>query len=226
MTEKSSGTRGDKRRAEILRTALSLFNAQGTAAVSTNHIAKELGISVGNLYYHFADKETIVRALYEEHTQKFDEMWHAPTNANEAATVLVGALRRTFTISWERRFFYRELVSLTRSDPALRKLYVTQRARRSGQIGAFQRSFVELGLLNVPGGEPALTQLEDLSWMISAFWLPHVELRDGALTKQSSLTGARAVLDLYLPYATKEFAQALLLALKHADDETQPGAHR
>jgi hypothetical protein len=33
------------------------------------------------------------------------------------------------------------------------------------------------------------------------------------------LTGARAVLDLYLPYATKEFARALLLAFKHADAE-------
>jgi AcrR family transcriptional regulator len=222
MTEKTekAGTRGDKRRAEILRTALTLFNAQGTAAVSTNHIAKELGISVGNLYYHFADKETIVRALYEEHTLKFDEMWRAPINANEAAEILVGALRRTFTISWERRFFYRELVSLTRADPALRKLYIGQRDRRRSEIRGFQRSFVEHGLLDVPGGDAALAQLEDLSWMISAFWLPHVELRDGTLTKQGALTGARAVLDLYLPYATKEFAKALLLALKHADDET------
>jgi AcrR family transcriptional regulator len=219
MTEKPSGTRGDKRRADILRTALALFNAQGTAAVSTNHIAKELGISVGNLYYHFADKESIVRALYEEHTQKFDEMWRAPTTAHEAAEVLVGALRRTFAISWERRFFYRELVSLTRADPALRKLYVGQRDRRRGEIRGFQTSFVELGMLHVPGGEASLAQLEDLSWMISAFWLPHVELRDGALTKQGALTGARAVLDLYLPYATKEFARALLLALKHADED-------
>jgi AcrR family transcriptional regulator len=221
MTEKTEkGTRGDKRRAEILRTALTLFNAQGTAAVSTNHIAKALGISVGNLYYHFADKETIVRALFEEHAQKFDEMWRAPINANEAAEILVGALRRTFTISWERRFFYRELVSLTRADPALRKLYIGQRDRRRGDIRGFQKSFVELGMLDVPGGEASLAQLEDLSWMISAFWLPHVELRDGTLTKQGALTGARAVLDLYLPYATKEFAEALLLALKHADDET------
>jgi AcrR family transcriptional regulator len=220
MTEKSPGTRGDKRRADILRTALTLFNAQGTAAVSTNHIAKELGISVGNLYYHFADKETIVRALYADQMQQFDGMWQAPANEKEAAATLVGLLRLTFIRQWERRFFYRELVSLTRSDPALRKLYVVQRARRAGQIGAFQRSFIELGLLHIPGGDPALVLLEDMSWMLAAFWLPHVELRDGTLTKQGALTGARAVLDLYLPYATKEFAKALLLALKHADEES------
>src|SRR5579862_6685430 len=113
MTEKSSGTRGDKRRAEILRTALTLFNAQGTAAVSTNHIAKELGISVGNLYYHFADKEEIVRALYQQHADRFDEMWRVPASGTEPAEVLVGALRRTFAMNWEYRFFYRSPGALT-----------------------------------------------------------------------------------------------------------------
>ncbi len=37
----------------ILTTAIDLFNDKGTAAVSTNHIAEAMGISPGNLYYHF-----------------------------------------------------------------------------------------------------------------------------------------------------------------------------
>ncbi len=216
----ASATRGDKRRSDILRTALTLFNARGTATVSTNHIADELGVSVGNLYYHFADKEAIIRALYQQHAARFDEMWRPPTSANDAAQVLVGALRRTFALSWECRFFYREPGVLTRNDPALRKLYVAQREQRRHEIRVFQTSFVDLGLMPVPGGEAALVELEDLSWMLVAFWLPHVELRDGALTRQGALTGARAVLALYLPYATRQFARSLLLALKHADEES------
>src|SRR5215468_10516481 len=98
----AKASRGEKRRSEILRTALALFNERGTAAVSTNHIAAELGISVGNLYWHFADKDAIVRALFEEHAARFDTMWAPPTSANEAAAVMVGALRRTFTMSFER----------------------------------------------------------------------------------------------------------------------------
>ncbi|HEV7556627.1 MAG TPA: TetR/AcrR family transcriptional regulator [Kofleriaceae bacterium] len=219
MTSKTSESRGDKRRGEILKTALALFNARGTAAVSTNHIAAELGISVGNLYWHFADKDAIVRALFVEHAEKFDAMWNPARSSSDAAEVLVGALRRTFTISWERRFFYRELPALTRTDPELRKLYLAQQELRHAEIRAFLNSFVELGLLDVPGGDAGLARLEDMSWMISAFWLPHVELRDGSLTKQGALTGARAIVELVLPYASKEFARALTLALKHADDE-------
>ena len=50
----------------ILDTALRLFNQSGTAAVSTNHIAAALGMSPGNLYYHFRNKEAIIRDLFEQ----------------------------------------------------------------------------------------------------------------------------------------------------------------
>ena len=52
-------------REKILDTALALFNKEGTAAISTNHIAEAAGISPGNLYYHFRNKEEVIRELFE-----------------------------------------------------------------------------------------------------------------------------------------------------------------
>ena len=60
MGEKTAATRE-----RILNAALSLFNESGTATVSTNHIAVASRLSVGNLYYHFKNKDEIIRALYE-----------------------------------------------------------------------------------------------------------------------------------------------------------------
>ena len=48
----------------ILDAALNLFNERGTAKVTTNHIAEALGMSPGNLYYHFRNKAEIVRGLF------------------------------------------------------------------------------------------------------------------------------------------------------------------
>src|SRR6266567_9459354 len=62
-------------RDRILEAALRLFNERGTAAVSTNHIAAEAGISPGNLYYHFADKQEIIRALHERYAAANEGLW-------------------------------------------------------------------------------------------------------------------------------------------------------
>ena len=53
------------RREQVLVQALDMFNEQGVGPVSTNHIAAAVGISPGNLYYHFRNKEDIVWALLE-----------------------------------------------------------------------------------------------------------------------------------------------------------------
>ena len=52
-----------KTKDKIIATAIDLFNIHGTKAISTNHIAKEMGISPGNLYYHFRSKNDIIRSI-------------------------------------------------------------------------------------------------------------------------------------------------------------------
>ena len=48
----------------ILETTRSLFNARGESSVTASDVALELGISTGNLYYHFKGKEALHLALF------------------------------------------------------------------------------------------------------------------------------------------------------------------
>lgn len=213
LPEKSSKrSRGDARRAEILRTARGLFNERGAQAVSTNHIASALEISVGNLYWHFADKETIVRALYREAHARFDGIMAPPATPLDAVHAVVETLRRAFANAWEYRFLYRELAVLVRADSQLRRMHAHTRDERRAELLGMQRAFVALGILRFPD-EATLERVNELSWMITTQWIPHVDLRDETLTKRAVLEGARAVLALYVPYAAPQFARAFGEAL-------------
>ncbi|MGA1836267.1 helix-turn-helix domain-containing protein [Herbiconiux sp. 11R-BC] len=61
-----TGRDGRDTKAEAQRVALSLFSTRGYDATSLREIAEELGITKASLYYHFKNKEDIVRSVMLE----------------------------------------------------------------------------------------------------------------------------------------------------------------
>jgi AcrR family transcriptional regulator len=59
--------RSERSRQQILDAALKLFSHRGYGATSVRDIAEEAGLSKGNVYHHFPDKETIFRALLDRY---------------------------------------------------------------------------------------------------------------------------------------------------------------
>jgi AcrR family transcriptional regulator len=55
--------RSEKSRAAILEAALNLFSSQGYRGTSIREIAQSAGVSTGNVYHHFPDKETIFQTV-------------------------------------------------------------------------------------------------------------------------------------------------------------------
>ena len=61
----------------ILEVTLELFNRFGEPNVSTTLISAELGISPGNLYYHFPAKDELINSLFDRYEQALNELLHA-----------------------------------------------------------------------------------------------------------------------------------------------------
>lgn len=62
--------RSEKSRQQILDAALKLFSHRGYGATSVRDVAEAAGVSKGNVYHHFPDKETIFRALIDRYFQE------------------------------------------------------------------------------------------------------------------------------------------------------------
>src|SRR5690554_377873 len=106
-------------RERILQASLQLFNTQGERNVTTNHIASHLGISPGNLYYHFRNKPRIVAELFNEFERQMEVFYALPdqitVNLNDKARYLEQLLE----ILWQFRFLHQGLEYLLESDPEL-----------------------------------------------------------------------------------------------------------
>jgi AcrR family transcriptional regulator len=61
--------RSERSRAQILNAALKLFSHRGYGATTLREIGEAAGLSHGNVYYYFPDKEKIFRALLQRWTE-------------------------------------------------------------------------------------------------------------------------------------------------------------
>ena len=91
---------------KILETTLGLFNQDGATEVSTNHIATALGMSPGNLYYHYRNKEEIIRALFSEFDNAANILYSLPSDKLPTIDDLERMIEGTFELQWRYRFFF------------------------------------------------------------------------------------------------------------------------
>jgi AcrR family transcriptional regulator len=184
----------------ILDTALRLFNQSGTAAVSTNHIAAALDMSPGNLYYHFRNKEAIIRALFEQQFAHWDALYSLPSDRMPTLDDIWRMVNDTFPVSWNYRFIYRELIALLRRDDELNRRWVEVRARGFDGFRQLIEVFVAAGVLRSPGQPEVVTRLAELCWLINEFWLASVEVSGQAVDAAQMAHGGALMRQVLEPF--------------------------
>ena len=187
-------------RERILDSALALFNEQGTAAVSTNHIAAAINISPGNLYYHFRSKEDIIRALFERLFTMWDETYQLPSDRAPKLADFEALITSNYRLIWDFRFAYREMAVLLRSDPTLQARYRELRQRGYTGFANLIEAFAAEGILRRPKTPQEQTALTDLCWILSEQWPVDLELRGQAFDEAGIQAGIALMRHIFRPY--------------------------
>jgi AcrR family transcriptional regulator len=78
--------RSERSREQILVSALNLFSRRGYGATSVRDIAENAGLSKGNVYHHFPDKETIFRELLDRYFEALSDPEHPFIHALASGT--------------------------------------------------------------------------------------------------------------------------------------------
>ena len=184
----------------IIDSAIRLFNAHGTTAISTNHLAEALAMSPGNLYYHFRNKEEIIRAILERMILRWEPLYRLPEDRAPMLADLQQLVRENFWLVWDYRFFYRELSVLVQRDPALKQRYQEIRRERLATFEALFGHFVSAGVASSPVSPGFVAGLAKLCWLISDYWLTFLEI-DGELVMPDMIEqGVALLMQVLHPY--------------------------
>ena len=111
-----------KTREAIIDSSINLFNKRLASNVSTVQIASELGISPGNLYYYFNNKEEIIRCILKERMiPDLEELFNTESDIMSTAQllILIGKISSHFE---KYSFYYNEKYVLEFNDENLSEM--------------------------------------------------------------------------------------------------------
>ncbi len=110
-----------KTKDKILETALQLFNSQGISAVSSRNISDTLGISYGNLTYHFPRKDDIILSLYVRMQDELDEQFGNIKKEVYRFEFMLRSMRVLLSVYHKYRFVFLEFNKLNRRFEEIRQ---------------------------------------------------------------------------------------------------------
>ena len=161
---------------KIIATAIDLFNIHGTKAISTNHIAKEMGISPGNLYYHFRSKNDIIRSISDNFSNELGSALKIQLDTiSDFSSNLTSLFNRFFKIQQSYQFLFLEGVHLTKQDSRLLDNYTNLRSLIKKGYHELLSNLVKIKIMKRQSLN-IIDELLDTQWIIMWYWINHTIL--------------------------------------------------
>jgi AcrR family transcriptional regulator len=154
--------------------ALELLNRDGGSGVTTNHIAAHLGMSPGNLYYHFRNREEIVRAVFPRLVAEGLAATAPPAGALLTAQEFGERHLQGMHILWRYRFLFRDLNELLTRDPLLAEAYRDYQQRLHAQYRALFERLIAQGEMRAPRPARDLERLVTNAIVVWMNWIAYL----------------------------------------------------
>lgn len=187
---------------KIILASLKLFNEKGERAVSTNHIAEYLGISPGNLYYHFRNKEDIIKSIFEKYIEHMQKSFIADDEHTPAEVFLQQYCDQVFNSFWQFRFFHSSMPGIVLRDKGLHKRYLSAHTLLGERAKYSVVKLQQDEIINIDDQD--IDDLVELMRVVGSFWMNYLMANtlNGKITKAQLYRGILKIINLLWPYTT------------------------
>ncbi|MDP9902066.1 TetR/AcrR family transcriptional regulator [Variovorax ginsengisoli] len=197
----------------ILEIALDLFNRFGEPNVSTTLVANELGISPGNLYYHYPAKDELINKLFEAYEADLNELLHASSGIQDVEDAWF-FMHSLFELIWRYRFLYRDLNDLLSKNRHIETQFQIVLKKKAQAIRALLAGLSRAGHLDIEARE--VDALSQSMVVVLTYWLNYEYVRnprealEPAHAQSALLRGGHHTLHLLAPYLAPDQRRHLL----------------
>lgn len=197
-------------REKIVEEARRLMNEQGAQSVGTTQIVEALGISPGNLYYHFNNREEIVREIFSALEADFRSALVADVDPPISAARFAGFYLRSLEVAWSYRFFFGGLLHLLRRDEVLAERYRRMQAWALDNLEEIARQLARDGSMARPKGRSGYRSVALNTWLIWSNWIRFVQIstEDQQVSRGDVVDGVSQIFDVLAPYLESDFDKA------------------
>lgn len=217
-----------KTRDKIIQASIALFNEKGERNVTTNHIAADLGISPGNLYYHFRNKEDIILSIYEEYARNLliDTMPEVSPDVKPLDAIIL-YMDAVFQTLMKFRFFYSNLPVLLAKNPLLHDKYVEVQGFIAQRVSELLLSLRDANMMEFLDED--LPDIVSILRLVNTFWLSFYQTQnnDSDINDAVFYQGVLKILVIIQPYiseaAKEEFLEARAMYRKRCQDSLAAG---
>lgn len=188
---------------KILTTAIQLFNQTGLNNITLRDIAKAVGISTGNLAYHYKNKDIIVEAAFHQMVAERDAIMSGVQQV-PSLDKIYNQNKLFIRLGKKYLFLYVDTVHILRyydNIAASHRAFMQQsRAYVKGTLAYSVGS----GYMRPEKVEGEYDRLAHALWMIMTFWLNQLEIRDKTCTLEEEEQLIFTIWDMIYPKLTKK----------------------
>lgn len=187
---------------KILNASIKLFNEYGIANVRLQQIAQEVGISPGNLAYHFKNKQTIIYSISDSLYMEADDIlssYRVYPNLIDLDQQLV----KYFAFVLKYPFYFIDVIEIERNYPNIKERRAAHLTEMIDQIKKRFDFNVDRGVIT-PEPHPRLySSLSETICVIITFWFPQNLVR-GSIDATNISNFKDMIWNQFLPYFTEK----------------------
>lgn len=202
-------------RNKIIQASIELFNEHGERNITTNHIAAHLGISPGNLYYHFRNKEDIIRHIFELYKTQLESSFAPAEYSHDAMALLRHSLDAVFELMWRFSFFYANLPDILSRDTDLQDAYHEVQATQFARMKAAVTELKVKGVLSIEQGD--INEFVNAIKINIIFWISYLKTQNPntKIEKGMIYQGILTVLSMLKPYLSDQDKERMKTLQQH-----------